>query len=285
MIGPAKQQAIFEAPSSQSKPLPLLLHLHSWSSDFKTSNLVEEAQTGARERGWAFLSPNFRGPSDKPEACGSDLAIADIMDAVRYARKHARIDPRRIYVLGGSGGGHMALVMAARHPKSWAAVSAWVPISDLAAWHGSTKAAGLRYWTMLENCCGGAPGSSPSADVQYRKRSPLFHLQKAKGLPVSIHVGIHDGHKGAAVPVSQSLYAFNELAKANGHSDQTFPESEIQSLVRDEKVAGVPPVRNEANRFPILLERQAGPARIQIFDGGHATDFPSALRWLAEFHR
>jgi dipeptidyl aminopeptidase/acylaminoacyl peptidase len=225
------QPALFDAPV-QTKPIPLLVHLHSWSSDYKNSNLMEEAEAGARALGWAILSPNFRGPNDKPSACASELAVQDVIDAVRYAQKNARIDRRRIYLLGRSGGGHMALVMAARHPKVWAAVSAWVPISDLAAWHASTKAAKLRYPDMLEQCCGGAPGT-PAADVEYRKRSPLFHLAKAKGLPLSIHAGIHDGHKGASVPVSQSLLAFNELAKANGEPGQVFTLSEIESMVAE----------------------------------------------------
>ncbi len=71
-------------------------------------------------------------------------------------RKTLAIDPQRIYLVGVSGGGHMALLMAGRAPEVWAGVSAWCGISDLAAWHRQTKAAGLSYWQSLEKACGGA---------------------------------------------------------------------------------------------------------------------------------
>jgi dipeptidyl aminopeptidase/acylaminoacyl peptidase len=277
------QPSLLEVPegAKTGAPVPLLVHLHSWSADYKNSGLMSEAEQGARDRGWVFLSPNFRGPNNQPEACGSDLATTDVIDAVRYAQSAAHIDPRRIYLVGGSGGGYMALLMAAKYPELWAAVSAWVPISDLAAWHGSAKAAGLRYDGMLEKCFGGPPST---AEAEYKKRSPLFQLSRAKGLRISIHTGIHDGHKGS-VPVSQSLRAFNELAKANGHADRMFSEEEIRQITTEEKIPAsllkAKPVQTEGSRYPTLFRRTAGPVTITIFEGGHATDFPTALKWLA----
>jgi hypothetical protein len=99
----------------------------------------------------------------------------------------------------------------------------WVPIVHLAAWYSFSKQQNSRYFGMLEQCCGGSPGASPAVDAEYRARSPLFRLGLAAGLPIDIQVGIHDGHTGSG-PVSQSLWAFNSLAAANGqHSKQ--PES------------------------------------------------------------
>jgi dipeptidyl aminopeptidase/acylaminoacyl peptidase len=281
-----QQPALLEVPegakNASSSPVPLLVHLHSWSADYKNSSLMSEAQQAARQRGWVFLSPNFRGPNNRPEACGSELARTDVIDAVHYAQSVARIDPRRIYILGGSGGGYMALLLAAHYPELWAAVSSWVPISDLAAWHASAKAAGLRYSEMLERCCGGTPAS---AAAEYRKRSPLFGLGRSKGLPISIHVGIHDGHRGS-VPVSHSLRAFNELAKANGHADQVFSDDDIRQITDHEMIpAGLQtqtPTRSQDGKFRTLLHRTAGPAAITIFEGGHETDFISAVQWLEQ---
>ena len=277
----AAQRAILVL-SSAAEPAPLLVHLHSWSADYKSSGETDVALREAQSRGWIFLSPDFRGPNDKPEACASDLAVADVVDAVKHAKSVARVDERRVYLVGGSGGGHMSLVMAARHPELWAAVSAWVPISDLADWHRSAKAAGLRYAAMLERCCGGPPDSA-EAGREYRKRSPLGLLANAKGLPLSIDVGIHDGHKGS-VPVSHSLRAFNVLAKANGEPAQAFAEADIEFITTKaqipEKLAGQGPVREAGRKHPVLLRRSAGPARLTIFDGGHETDFAAAIRWL-----
>ena len=162
----------------------------------------------------------------------------------------------------------MALLLAAHYPELWAAVSSWVPISDLAAWHASAKAAGLRYSEMLERCCGGTPAS---ATAEYRKRSPLFELRRAKGLPISIHVGIHDGHRGS-VPVSHSLRAFNELAKANGHAGQVFSDDDIRQITEHEMIpAGLQtqtPTQSptQGGKFRTLLHRTAGPAAITVFE-------------------
>jgi dipeptidyl aminopeptidase/acylaminoacyl peptidase len=282
----ALQRAILVAPQPASEPAPLLVHLHSWSADYKSSGAMDEAMREAQTRGWIFLSPDFRGPNERPEACASDLAVADVVDAVKHAQSAARVDRRRVYLLGGSGGGHMALMMAARHPELWTAVSAWVPISDLAAWHASAKTAGLRYSGMLERCCGGPPGSA-ATDSEYRKRSPLHFLANAKGLPVSIEAGVHDGHRGS-VPVSHSLRAFNELARANGHPNQAFAESEIEFITAKaqipERIAGQRSAQDAGRKHKVLLRRSAGPARVTIFDGGHETDFATAIRWL-EAHR
>jgi dipeptidyl aminopeptidase/acylaminoacyl peptidase len=278
-----EQPALLEIPEAghARAKIPLVVHLHSWSSDYKNSSLMDEVQKASRDRGWVFLSPNFRGPNDHPEACGSNLAVSDVMDAIHYAESVTRIDADRIYLVGGSGGGYMALLLAARYPKMWAAVSAWVPISDLTAWHASTKEAGLRYDRMMEKCFGGAPANAAS---EYRRRSPLFNLDRAKGLPISIHTGIHDGHNGS-VPVSQSLRAFNVLAKANGHAEQMFSEEEIRKITVEERI---PPrlqnekrVHSESGKFATLYSRTAGPVILTIFEGGHATDFPTAMNWLA----
>ncbi|MBL8174847.1 MAG: prolyl oligopeptidase family serine peptidase [Bryobacterales bacterium] len=273
------QKALFDVPEGTG-PFPLLVHLHSWSATYNNSSELKEVRAEAARRNWVFLSPDFRGPNNRPEACGSDLAVADIVDAVAYAKKAAKIDGRRVYLVGGSGGGHMALMMAGRHAKLWTAVSSWVPISDLQAWHAHSKAKGLRYAQMMEQCCGGPPGAATEAE--YKKRSPLTYLAKAKGLPVSIHVGIHDGHSGS-VPVSHSLWAFNVLAAANGKKSAMFGEDEIRHMVEREEVpAGMRLATPEpGGKFPALLRREAGAARITVFEGGHATDFATAVAWLA----
>ncbi len=274
------QPAFFHAPGSSSGPVPLLVGLHTWAGDYTQDNGY---LTQAAARGWAVIKPDFRGPNKRPEACASDLAVQDVLDAVDYACRNASVDKRRIYLAGVSGGGHMALVMAARAPQVWAGVSAWVPVSDLAAWHASldgTPHAGYR--ANMEAVCGGRP-DDPQAAAQYRKRSPLFSLPAAKGLPVDINAGIHDGHTGS-VPVEHSLWAFNALAQANGHAGQQFAPEHIRAITASERIPedlaqAVP--QEPSRQHKVLLRRTAGPARITLFDGGHEMDLPVALDWLA----
>lgn len=277
-----QQQVLFYVPPDAGAPVPLLVFLHSWSGRYNRTESLEEALAGCRRREWAFISPDFRGSNNRPEACGSELAMQDVLDAVAFARRRARIDERRIYLLGGSGGGHMALMMAARAPGLWAAVSAWVPISDLAAWHAFSKAAGNRYRAMLERCCGGPPEAPPAAR-EYRARSPLYHLHRAGGLRIAIDAGIRDGHEGS-VPVSHSLRAFNELARANGLAGRVLSEAEIDEITRQARVP--PALRGEVEDEPgrkhkVLFRRWAGPVRLTIFDGGHELDVGAGMNWLA----
>ena len=278
------QKALFLIPkAAETAKRPLLVHLHSWSAHYNDSDSLKIAMEQAEKQGWIFISPEFRGPNDRPEAGASPLAIADVLDAVKYAEKHAKVDRRYIYLLGGSGGGHMALMMAAVAPKLWTAVSAWVPITDLADWHAFSKKAGSKYAEMMEAMCGGPPSAQAEC---YKERSPLFRMEKAKGLRIQIEVGIEDGHKGA-VPVRQSLWAFNALVKANGWDSKLIPEDAIayitdkakipEDLAQDKPVVFM-------RKFPVLFYRQGGPVELTIFDGGHATDFVSAVRWL-DWHK
>lgn len=279
----SEQPSLLYLPANQpsDSPLPLVVHLHSWSAHYDKSTGLDEALAECRRRKWICIAPEFRGPNNRPEACASRLAMQDILDAVDFVQKQAKVNPKRIYLVGGSGGGHMSLVMAARYPKRWTAVSAWVPITDLAAWHTFSEVRKAPYAKMLENCCGGVPGS-PATDREYRNRSSLPSLAKAKGLPIAIEAGIHDGHKGS-VPVSHSLRAFNVLAKANGYSKQVIAESDIEAITTQEQI----PLSLQKNwgnhperKFPTLFHREAGPASVTIFEGGHEMDFATAFRWF-----
>jgi len=275
-------EPVWFLPNPLPHPEPLLVHLHSWSSRFNQSAGVAALAQECERRGWSFLSPNFRGSNDNPLACASPQAIQDVLDAVNFAIRSTIVDPRRIYLLGGSGGGHMALTMAHSSPGVWAAVSAWVPITDLAAWHAFSKSKGSRYHRMLESVCGGVP-EDPAATVEYRLRSPLFHLSSAAGLPIDIQAGINDGHGSAQVPVDHSLRAFSELAAANGVEDKALTSAEIEFITRE---ARLPPGLKsdpfgESGRLrAVLFRRTAGPVRLTLFDGAHETDFSAAVRWL-----
>jgi len=180
----------------------------------------------------------------------------------------------------------MTLLMATRAPELWAAASAWVPITDIATWHGETKHAGRRYWKMIEACCGGPPSKSPIIDAEYTKRSPLFHLEKAKGMPIDINAGVRDGHTGS-VPISHSLRAFNRLAAP---TDRIKP-ADIALMVREARV----PARLAVNKLQEydaaygkkrpLFRRVSGNKRVTIFDGGHEVIPRAALEWLSRQRR
>jgi dipeptidyl aminopeptidase/acylaminoacyl peptidase len=278
------QKMIFYAPpgaaiGQKGEPLPLLVMLHTWSGRYDQGmNVLPAVKRGK----WIMVAPDFRGNNDNPQSCASEYAIQDVLDAVEYARKNARVDESKIYLLGLSGGGHMALMMAAKAPNLWAAVSSWVPISDLSRWHAENIIKGKGYSKSMENVCGGPPGKTET-DSEYHARSPIFFLDAAKNLPLDINAGIHDGHSGS-VPISHSLRAFNVLAAANGFKDRLISEDDIAFMTEKEKIPQT--LENEKTKDSergraVLFRREAGSVRITIFEGGHEGDNVAAFKWLA----
>jgi pimeloyl-ACP methyl ester carboxylesterase len=230
-----------------------------------------------------MIRPHYRGPNVRPEACASDLAVQDVLDAVEYAQNNARVDPRRVYLVGCSGGGHMALTLAHRYPEQWAAVSVWGAQTNLFDLHRQSQRIVPRYVRNLHAVCGGPPGTE-ATDREYRKRSPLFHLDAAKDLPIDINAGIHDGYEGP-VTIDHSLRAFNVLARANGHAEQGLSDEQVQYMVKEQKVPSSLTdtwERDIRRRTPILFRRSAGPVRLTIFDGEHEIDYYAAVLWLSQ---
>jgi dipeptidyl aminopeptidase/acylaminoacyl peptidase len=267
---------------SKSPPVPLLVSLHSWSADVEQRNVALERLAVAR--GWIYLFPHFRGPNQHPDACGSVKAQRDILDAVAWVQERYPVDRRRIYLTGVSGGGHMTMLMVGCHPQLWAAASAWVGISDLAAWHGLH--ADSRYGAMLRASCGGRPGDRPEVDEQYRLRSPLTHLHRARNVPLDLAAGIHDGHRGS-VPIRHTLEAYNVIARAVGAVP--IGEDEIEQLSRpDGRLIELQPADQAVDASlgrAIHLRRHAGPSRVTIFEGGHEGIASAAIAWLEKHVR
>lgn len=272
------QPAMFWAPQSKGK-VPLLVGLHTWSNDCFHPSSSSALADWCVEKEWCFIYPNFRGPNWTPEAMGSDLAVGDIVDSVKYAKTKGSIDTDRIYLVGGSGGGYAALLMAGRAPEIWAGVSAWCPIVDLRKWHAECSQSGHGYSEHIEKAAGGNPSNDSTVAEECVKRSAITYLHQAKGLSIDIAAGIHDGHTGS-VPISHALEGFNAIAE----SKNALSESEISSFVTDEAVPeqlqeeSVPDALY-GNHTP-LFRRISGNARITIFEGGHDFLSAPALNWL-----
>jgi pimeloyl-ACP methyl ester carboxylesterase len=272
------QPALFYDPGGDA-PKPLLVALHSWSGDYRQANPAYAQWCIAK--GWVLIHPDFRGVNQRPEACGSELVVKDILSAVAFAKRTCKIDPSRIYLIGASGGGYASLLLAGRAPELWAGVSAWCPIYDLKAWHAETKTRKLRYAEMLEAVCGGPPGSSEIVDEEYRRRSAKAFLAQAAGkVNLAINTGITDGHHGS-VPVGHTLRAFNAVAD---ESDR-LSDAAIASFESSPELAA--PWRQSikdptfGKKRP-LFRRVSNSAQVTIFQGGHEIVFPAGLAWLEQ---
>ena len=270
---------------SKNSPAPLLVSLHTWSKGYNMENPVPPRWCEAK--GWAYIAPNFRGPNNKPKALGSDFAVQDIVDAVEWAKKNANIDENRIYLLGGSGGGHMALLMAGRHPEIWAGVAAFCPITDIAKWYEFHSRTGRedRYAVMMHSACGGTLAEKPD---EYARRSPVTYLKSFAELKVYIGTGIHDGYKGS-VPVCHAMWGYNALAAP----EDRIPDELIETIVKTQKVPDGAVIDNRridesTNQkildpdyvVPIHLRRTSGNVRFTLFEGAHDILPTQGLHWL-----
>ena len=279
------QPCWFWAPEkAKAEPVPLIVGLHTWSGNYTFTGSYAPSLRYARAHGWAMVGPNFRGQNSTPAACGGDLAVQDIVDAVEYAKSRVKIDPKRVYIIGGSGGGHMTLLMAGRHPEIWAGCAAFCPITDVARWHAESleqhPGRGRAYAMMLEKACRGTPAAKPD---EYRHRSPLTWISRAAeaGVPCYIVTGIHDGWKGS-VPVGHSFRAYNALA---AESDRV-PESVISEIEATQKVPAAYAYDGPADPFygkksNIHFRRTSRSVRFTLFEGGHGGNFSAGLDFLS----
>lgn len=280
----SQQPALFWKPESSNanNKVPLLVGLHTWSGTYKQTGGETTYAKWCQQVGWAFIHPNFRGANWTPDALGSDLAVADIVSAVEYAKANAYIDETRIYCIGVSGGGHASLLMAGRHPEIWAGVSAWCGISDIAEWHrqcSGTKFEG--YAKHIEKALGGAPDNDERR-ASAKNRSPVTWLKNAGHVPLDINHGINDGRTGS-VPFIQSMHAWNQVVEREkqflpGEIVEFYETQKVPTSLAEFKAGKADPLYG--SRHPIL-RRIDGSTRLTIFNGGHEIVHEAALNWLA----
>lgn len=180
----------YEAESEEKRPLLVVLHTWSWDR-FNQIHVLPYAE----KYNFHLLLPEFRGSnlSTNPhcrQACGSEYAMRDVKDAIDHVVKAGKVDPENIFILGLSGGGHMALMMAGYCPEYFKAVGAYVPITDLAWWAEQNA----NYRPHILACC-------DSNEEEMRKRSPMTYIDSIARANVKVFHGKFD----PVVPVAQSL--------------------------------------------------------------------------------
>ena len=206
-----KQPSLFYPAKEKSRPL--IVGLHTWSYD--RNNQVERLLPIAASRDWNLLLPEFRGPNCRSnpscrDACGSEKAKQDIMDAVSYVLENYSVDGESIFIVGASGGGTMALLMAAYAPRLWRGVCSFVPITDIRKWYDENPS----YRDSIEACCGGGAGF----DAECAARSPITYTDHIAQATVKIFTGKWD----AAVPAHHGLDLFMKIFKDHPEAEVYF---------------------------------------------------------------
>lgn len=192
------QPSLFYAAEEPGRPL--LVGLHTWSCD--RFNQIDNLLPWAQKLDFNLLLPEFRGsnldtnPNCK-QACGSEFARQDVKDAIDYLLEHEQIDGQNVFLLGMSGGGHMALMTAAFWPAQFRAVGAVVPITDLNCWVQESK----DYRPHILACCG----------EELAARSPMTYADSIAKANLKIFHGKYD----PVVPVHHSTDLYTQIQKIN----------------------------------------------------------------------
>lgn len=272
------EQSAIWIPHDRDEPRPLLVVLHSWSFDYR-QNMGIPFGRWAQEHGWAMIHPDFGGVNERPQATASDLAVQDVIDAIDFAVDRGDVDPDHVFVTGFSGGGHMALVMAGRHPDRFAGVASWVPIHDLVDWYEFNP--GETYLEQIRASCGGDPTTDDDARDECLDRSPVSHLDAAReaGVPIYIGHGIGDD----IVPPTHGVRSFNALAEPDDQlssdeiaaiADNEVPESLLGVIDTDTHFADADP--------DVLFARRSGSTTLVLFEGGHVGVLNPGLSWMVD---
>lgn len=245
---------------------PLVVHLHTWSGNYAQINDSLAANTKAK--GWNYIHPDFRGPNNHPEACGSELAIADIDQVIDWALSTLLVNRDSIFVLGASGGGYATLITYMKSRHQIRGFHAYVPISDLAAWYEESLVRTTRYAQNILDCT--ASEDSVLDVAEAKRRSPLYWKtpqKKRQDATLHLYAGVHDGYTGS-VPITHSVNFYNKLLRDAEVTDSTKlvdNQTIIRLLTRQKG--------KETGQFigdrEVHLHRSWRNVSLTIFEGGH----------------
>lgn len=273
------QPALYLAPDGDGDR-PLLVVLHSWSARY-VQGFGAPYAAWADQEGWAMVAPDFRGSFDRPEATGSDLAVADVLDAVAYAVEQGGVDEDRVFLVGFSGGGMMSLLVAARHPDRFAGAVSWVPVHDLVDWYAYNREQqpGSGYADEIAASCGGDPTSDDAARQDCLSRSPRSYVERLREAGVPVYVG--HGLQDTTVPADAAVRAYDDLADP---ADRLGDE--VAAAVREGRLPSQVPGEPAESFFapqdpPVLLARRSGDVTLVLFEGEHDTVFHPGLAFLS----
>jgi lysophospholipase L1-like esterase len=268
--------------SGSDKKQPLVVSLHTWSGDYSQEDpLTKEILL----RDWNYIHPDFRGVNNRPQACGSDLVISDILDAINYAVKNSKTDTSDVHIIGVSGGGYVTLVAFMKLNYPVKSFNAWASISNLNDWYFECKDRGLKYTNDLEMITTSGNGFDKSEAL---KRSPVvmeYNKVRRKGSSINIYAGINDGYTGS-VPISQSINMFNKLLKDMypDRMNEIVPDS-IKNALLARKINPSPENSLKLGGRKIHLFKKLSDLSLTIFEGTHEMLVPQALALMPSGNR
>ena len=203
--------AFLYRPKSDNASLSAIVWLHGGLHGFTGNEFDDQIQYFV-SHGFVVLGVNYRSSGGfGPELAKLDPSgqkqLDDVVSSVAYLKTVPGVDPKRIAVLGESGGALLALFVVTHRPDLFAAAVDFYGPTDLATWYKNTPSSR----GMLLAILGGTPVEKPEA---YRAASPVTFVGDVRTPILIVH-----GDSDAAVPISQALELASLLRKANKRFD------------------------------------------------------------------
>jgi len=203
----------------ERSPAVLLIHGGGWKEGDKAQAREVEFGTFLAENGFVAASVNYALRS----AGRFPVNLQDCKNGIRYLRAHAEelgVDPARIAVMGGSAGGHLALMVAyTADDPAFSPDQPYPGVSDqvraVVDFYGITDIGG-RKKTDPEGKPTGPRGMDPEGkavfgpgEEEWKKASPIAHVRRNVPPTLIIH-----GKKDTTVDRDQSQLLADALKKA-----------------------------------------------------------------------
>jgi len=199
---------------------PVLVDVHGGPTDQSTVDWKPRIRWFV-SRGWAVLSPNYRGSTgygrDYRHALDhawGEVDVADTVTGLRALAHDHRVDASRAAVMGGSAGGFTALLVAAHAPPVVRAAVSLFGVTDLFDLAATTHRFESRYLDRLV-------GTLPEHADRYEARSPVTHARE-----IAVPVLVLQGAEDKVVPPAQAQLLVDSMRAAGGTVEQHVYEGE-----------------------------------------------------------
>jgi dipeptidyl aminopeptidase/acylaminoacyl peptidase len=209
------------------EPLPpLLVDVHGGPTDQSTVDWKPRIRYFV-SRGWAVLSPNYRGSTGYGreyeralDGAWGEVDVADTVAGIEAARREGWADASRAAVMGGSAGGFTALLVAAHAPAVVRAAVSLYGVTDLFDLAATTHRFESRYLDRLV-------GPLPDHADRYRDRSPVTRAHE-----ITVPVLVLQGADDKVVPPSQAQLLVDSMRAAGAPVEHHVYEGEGHGFSR-----------------------------------------------------
>jgi len=226
------------AVSKEKKPLIVYIHGGGWIHGKKEAEYDKFSVFLKNGFGVANIEYRLAGQAPAP------AAIEDVYCALQYLVSHADqfgIDKKKIIIMGGSAGAHLALMLGLQSPApvfTGNCSKEKISIAGIISKYGPTD---LLHWDSVSKPGGifAAWAGSRQQDTTFLKSLSPINYVYSKKIPVLF---IH-GDKDKTVPVEQSIALYDKLKK-NGNAVELYIVKDgghgnfgnVQTPLMDEKM-------------------------------------------------